>query len=497
VFSTALVYIIYVSGYIKLNYHIVNTIIGGNNMKFLSDDILLESDLAKELYNNFAKDLPIIDYHCHINPNWILEDKVFSDITELWLSGDHYKWRLMRNCGVDEKYITGDADSFEKFKAFCSCLPLCVGNPIYIWCHMELKTYFGYEGEINADTAKEIYDLTKKILNSPSFSARNIIKKSNVRLLCTTDDPADDLAAHKELAKQDLGFKVLPSFRPDKALNIELPDFCAYIKNLAKVSGIEIKTLDDLTKALENRLEYFAKNGCKVSDHGLTELVYEECSKKEAAAIFKKALKGSKVSDIQAKKFKTFMLLYFAKQYKKYDMAMQLHFNCLRNNNTTMFKKLGPDTGFDCINSSFEPNNLARLLNALASQDCLPKTIVYSLDPNDTRVINSIINCFQGDGIKGKVQSGAAWWFNDTKHGIYDHLSAVSEYSVLGNFIGMLTDSRSLTSYVRHDYFRRILCNFIARAVFAGEYPNNTYNLKKLIQNISYYNIKRYINIED
>jgi glucuronate isomerase len=465
-------------------------------MKFLSDDILLESDLAKELYQTYAKDLPIIDYHCHINPDWILEDKVFSDITELWLSGDHYKWRLMRNCGIDERYITGDADSFEKFKAFCSCLPLCVSNPIYIWCHMELKTYFGYDGEINADSAREIYDLTKKIMG-PSFSARNIIKKSNVQLLCTTDDPADRLSAHKELAKKDFGFKVLPSFRPDKALNIDSPDFCDYIQKLAVAAGTEINTLDDLAQALDNRLEYFVKNGCKVSDHGLTELVFEDCPQKEAAAIFKKALKGSQVSDLQVKKFKTYLLLYLANQYKKYDIAMQIHFNCLRNNNTVMFKKLGADTGFDCINSSFEPSGLVKFLDALQLTNSLPKTVIYSLNPNDTRIINTIINCFQGDGVRGKLQSGAAWWFNDTKHGIYDHLAAVSEYGVLGNFIGMLTDSRSLTSYVRHDYFRRILCSFIARGVSAAEYPDNPENLRALIQNISYYNIKRYINIED
>lgn len=311
-------------------------------------------------------------------------------------------------------------------------------------------------------------------------------------------NPSDDLAAHNKLSQtKGLGFKVLPSFRPDKALNIESPGFAAYISALAEASKIEIKTLDDLLDALSKRLEFFAQNGCKVSDHGLTEFIYSECSPKEAAAIFKKGLKGGKVIGEQAQKYKTFLLLYLAKLYKRYDMAVQLHYNCLRNNNSKMFYRLGIDTGFDSINSSYKIERLAKFLDKLESQDSLPKTIVYSLDPNDNRAINTIINCFQSAPVKGKMQSGAAWWFNDTKSGIYEHLTAVSEYGVLGNFIGMLTDSRSLTSYVRHDYFRRILCNFIARAVLAGEYPQNPDNLKALIQNISYYNIKQYLGLND
>lgn len=427
----------------------------------------------------------------------ILEDKVFSDITEIWLSGDHYKWRLMRNCGICEKYITGEADSFEKFRAFCGCLPLCINNPIYIWCHMELKFYFGYEGEINRDSAREIYDLTKKMLASPDFSARNIIRKSNVQLICTTDDPADDLRAHKQLAnEQNLGFRVLPSFRPDKVLNIDAPKFLEYIQTLGNAAEIDIKSLNDLMEALKVRLEYFVQNGCKISDHALPEYIYEECEAEEAALIFKKALKGKKIDDIQTQRYKTFLMLYLGKLYKKYNIAMQLHYSSLRDNNSPMFKKLGPDTGYDSINSSKEPYRLAKFLDKLQSSDNLPKTIIYSLDPNDNRLLNSIINCYQGDGIKGKLQSGSAWWFNDTKDGIYDHLTSISEYSVLGNFIGMLTDSRSFTSYVRHDYFRRILCNFIAKIVLAVEYPNNPENLKTLIQNISYHNVKNYLEID-
>jgi glucuronate isomerase len=466
-------------------------------MKFLNDDLLLESDLAKELYQNYAKDLPIIDYHCHINPYWILEDKVFSDITEIWLSGDHYKWRLMRNCGIDEEFITGTAGSFEKFEAFCSCLPLCINNPIYIWCHMELKFYFGYEGEINRDSAREIYDLTKKALALKEYSARNIIRKSNVQVLCTTDDPADDLQAHKSLAgEQNLGFRVLPSFRPDKALNIDALKFLEYIKTLGKAADIDIASLDNLMEALKVRLEYFVQNGCKVSDHALPEYFYEDCQEKEAAQIFEKALKGEKIDNCQTQKYKTFLMLYLAKLYKKYNIAMQLHYNSLRDLNSQMSKKLGPDTGYDSINTSSAPCRLSKFLDKLQSSDNLPKTIIYSLDPNDNRLINSIINCYQGSGIKGKLQSGSPWWFNDTKDGIYDHLTAVSEYSVLGNFIGMLTDSRSFTSYVRHDYFRRILCNFIAKIVLANEYPNSPNNLKTLIQNICYYNVKNYLEID-
>lgn len=465
-------------------------------MNFLDDNILLTSPLAIELFNDYAKNLSVIDYHCHINQSLILQNKSFANITELWLYGDHYKWRLMRNCGVDEKYITGNATDFEKFEAFAKCLPFCIGNPIFIWCNLELKKYFGYSGEINGDTAKYIFDMTKEKLSMPDFSVRNIIKKSNVELICTTDDPIDDLTAHKLLA-QDLNFntKVLPTFRPDKAVHIENAGFCDYLKSLEKVCNKTINSINDLCNVLELRLNYFIKANCVITDHALNNFIFENCSDAEADEILCKALKGENITDTESEKFQTYVMLFLSKLYVKNNMVMQLHFNCLRNNNSLMFKKLGPDTGFDCINSSANAYKLVNFLNALAIENNLPKTIIYSLDPADDKLINTVINCFQGSGIKGKLQHGSAWWFNDTKYGMKEHFKTLSEYSVLGNFIGMLTDSRSFTSYIRHDYFRRLLCNYIAKQVENGEYPHNIKNLKMLVENVCYNNIKNYLSV--
>lgn len=462
-------------------------------MEFLSDDILLTSQLAKDLYRSYARDLPIIDYHCHIDPKDILQDRKFENITQLWLYGDHYKWRLMRNCGADERFITGGADDFQKFEAFARCLPRCIGNPIYVWCHMELKGYFGYEGEINGSTARRIFDFTKEKLASSEFSVRNIIRRSNVEIICTTDDPADDLSAHIQLKREEnLGFKVLPSFRPDRAIHVEKKDFPRYVEKLQAASGVKIDGIESLKEALLKRLDFFHRQGCKVSDHALDSYIYRECGDAEAERIFQKATARQPLDELEVEKFQTYMLLFLAKKYAGYGMAMQLHYNCLRNNNSVMSRKLGSDTGFDSINSSRSPVKLARLLDALYEEGCLPKTIVYSLDPNDDKLINTIINCFQSEAV-GKLQHGSAWWFNDTKCGIASHLATLAEYSVLGNFIGMLTDSRSFTSYIRHDYFRRLLCDFVANQVNNGEYPNNKENLKTLIDNICYYNVKNYL----
>lgn len=462
-------------------------------MEFLTDNILLTSSLAMQLYKDYAKSMPIIDYHCHIDQQLILEDKKFNDITELWLSGDHYKWRLMRNCGVEEKFITGNASAREKFRAFAACMPQCIGNPIYIWCHLELKTYFNITLDISPQTADEIFDRTKKLLSGDNFSAQNIVRKSNVEAICTTDDPIDNLSVHKKLATQDLGFKVLPTFRPDKALNIELPGFCDYIKALEGASGIDISGIQSLKDALRTRLNFFIENGCRISDHALGGFTYAECSEAEADAIFTAALGGEgKMRANDAEKYRTFVLLYLAKLYHDNDMVMQLHFNCLRNNNSKMHSLLGPDTGFDCINSSAAPHKLVKFFDSLHTENSLPKTIVYSLDPQDDKLINTIINCFQGGG-KGKMQHGSAWWFNDTEYGMRAHIKTLAEYSVLGNFVGMLTDSRSFTSYVRHDYFRRILCDYVANQVNAGKYPSGQGQLQKLIQDICYNNIKNYL----
>lgn len=461
-------------------------------MKFLDDNLLLDSELAVLLYNDFAADLPIIDYHSHLSPKEIAEDKRFYNLTELWLKGDHYKWRLMRNCGVSEKLITGDASDKDKFIAFASVLPHCIGNPIYIWCHLELKKYFGITQDINPETANDIYTLTEKMMKEKPYTARYFISTSNVELLCTTDDPLDDLKYHKQIAADNkVKFKVLPTFRPDKALNIEADGFVDYIKAL---TGKKKPNLDDIISSLSKKLDFFCENGCFISDHALKNYTFADCCKFEAEDIAEKALNGEYLSEHEVEQYKTFILLFLAAEYSKRNMAMQLHFCCIRNNNTNMFDSLGPDTGFDAINASTAPHKLASFFNELEKDGMLPKTIIYSLDPNDDKVINSVINCFQG-GLRGKLQHGAAWWFNDTKFGMQSHLKTLSEYSVLGNFIGMLTDSRSFTSYVRHDYFRRIVCSHVADFVNIGEYPPNMNMLKTLVKGICYHNVKVYITL--
>ncbi len=461
-------------------------------MNFLDDNLLLESDLAVSLYNDYAKDMPIIDYHSHLSPQEIADDKKFYNLSELWLKGDHYKWRLMRNCGVDEKYITGDAADKEKFIKFAEILPLCIGNPIYIWCHLELKKYFNISGEINEETASDIFDKTAAMMKDGSYSAQKLIKGSNVSLLCTTDDPLDDLKWHKQIASSGFPVKVSPTFRPDKAINIDKAGFADYVKNL---TGKKKPALDNILSALSAKLDYFQNAGCFISDHALDNYTFMDCCRFEAEEIVENAINGEYLSKEEVEQYKTFILLFLAKEYSRRNMAMQLHFCCQRNNNTPMFERLGPDTGFDSINSSRDPHKLVAFLNMLESENTLPKTIIYSLDPGDDKLINTIINCYQGSGIKGKIQHGSAWWFNDTKFGMKSHLKSLSEYSVLGNFIGMLTDSRSFTSYVRHDYFRRILCNHIAECVNCGEYPENIPALKKLTQDVCYNNVKKYFEV--
>lgn len=465
-------------------------------MNFLSDNFLLDSELSQRLYHEYAKSLPIIDYHSHVVPQMIADDAKLGTITSLWLGGDHYKWRLMRNCGIDEKYITGDADDRAKFRAFASIMPLLIGNPMYVWCHLELKRYFDCNEPLCSDNADEIYDLCNEKLAQDSFSVKNIIKRSGVELLCTTDDPIDDLSSHKKIADdKSFDVKVLPTFRPDKALGITNNGFTDYITALSSVSGININNIEALTSALIKRLDFFVDNGCFITDHGLTDYTFADCDEETADAIFKKALIGQVITAEEAEQYQTYLLCYLGVQYAKRKLTMQLHVSCLRNPNSASYKALGPDTGFDTINSSTKPIKLARLLDALNRKGMLPKTIVYSLDPSDNRLIESIINAFQGDGIKGKLQHGSAWWFNDAKFGITDHLEALAEDGVMGNFIGMLTDSRSFVSYTRHEYFRRILCRFIAKQVETGEYPNDEKSLKTLVQGISYHNAKKYFGI--
>ena len=463
---------------------------------FLNENFLLSTETAKKLYHTYAESLPIIDYHCHVSPREIYEDKRFSDMTEIWLGGDHYKWRLMRSNGVDEYYITGNAPAYEKFLKFAEALPKAIGNPMYHWCHLELKRYFGYDGILNAETAPAVWELCNKKLAEPSMSARGIIKQSGVKFIGTTDDPIDNLEYHKLIA-EDKTFDtiVAPSFRPDKALNIDKAGWLDYIGKLSEVSGVEITDLCSLKAALSKRIDYFAAHGCRASDHGLDHMVYAVRSEDEINDVIRRGLAGETVSAFEAGTLKTELLVHCAKEYVRVGFAMQLHYNCLRNPNSAMFAKIGPDTGFDCIGPDNGSRRLAQLLDHLYREESLPRTIIYSLDASDNAFIDTIIGAFQGTEVPGKLQHGSAWWFNDNKQGMRDQLISLANLSLLGNFVGMLTDSRSFLSYTRHEYFRRILCALIGEWVENGEYPNDDKALGEIVGGICYENAKRYFNM--
>ena len=462
--------------------------------RFLSENFLLNTQTARKLYSEYAASMPIIDYHCHVNPREIYEDKKFENITQLWLSGDHYKWRLMRSNGVDEYYITGDAPEKEKFFKFAEMLPKAIGNPMYHWCHLELKNYFGFEGTLSAKTADEVWELCNEKLKN--MSVRSIIKDSNVAFIGTTDDPVDSLEYHKLIA-EDNSFDtvVAPSFRPDKALNIDKAGWREYIAKLSEVSGIEIVSLDTLKRALSGRIEYFNENGCRASDHGLDFMIYAEATDAEIDALLARGLAGEKISTSEAEALKTELLLHCAREYARLGWVMQLHYNCLRNPNTRMFEKLGPDVGFDTIGANNGSAKLARVLDRLYYEGALPKTIIYSLDPGDNASIDTIIGAFQGTEARGKIQHGSAWWFNDNKQGMRDQLISLANLSLLGNFVGMLTDSRSFLSYTRHEYFRRILCALIGEWVENGEYPDDDEQLGEIVSGICYRNAKEYFKL--
>ncbi len=460
---------------------------------FMDEDFLLGTKTAKTLYHNYAEKMPILDYHCHISPMEIATDKHFNNITEVWLSGDHYKWRLMRAFGVDEKYITGDASDKEKFFAFAKILGKSIGNPVFHWAHLELKRYFDYHGVLNENTAEEVWTLCNKKLEEKEMSVRGIIKKSGVTLICTTDDPIDDLRWHDEIRKdEEFDVVVAPAWRPDKAMNIEKDDFVSYLNKLSDVSGIKIDSFAELKKALRNRLDYFASKGCTVTDHGMNYAMYVPASETEIEAIFHKKLSGNVLSEEEVLKYQTAFLLFEGEEISKRRWVMQLHFGCKRNNNTLMFDKLGPDTGYDSINAYHPLSELADFLNALRIRDSLPKTILYSLNPNDLPVINTIAACFNESPTPSKIQQGSAWWFNDTKLGMEAQLKSVAETGNLSGFVGMLTDSRSFTSYTRHEYFRRILCNYLGNLVEEGEFPEDYDILGEIVKDISYNNAVRY-----
>ena len=460
--------------------------------RFMDADFLLSTETAKRLYHETAEQLPIIDYHCHLSPKEIAEDKRFSSITELWLGGDHYKWRLMRSFGIEERYITGDASDREKFRAWAQTLGTAIGNPLYHWSHMELMEYFGYDGVLNEQTADAVFDLCNEKLKEPDFSARNLILRSNVEALCTTDDPADSLEWHKQIADSGFAVKVLPSFRPDKALGIEKPDWASYLDTLETAAQMEIGTFADLCEALRRRADVFDALGCRVSDHGLAAVPYASASSETVEAIFQKRREGETLTAQETAQFKMALLLFLGRTYAKLGWVMQLHFGVLRDNAKRVYAALGPDAGIDSIGDAVSISDLAAFLNALDETDELPKTILYSLNPNDNTALATVMGAFQRGGTKGKLQLGSAWWFNDHKDGIRNQLSAFASEGHLATFVGMLTDSRSFLSYPRHAYFRRILCDLLGEWVENGEFPNDEKALDRIVRGISFDNARKY-----
>jgi glucuronate isomerase len=464
---------------------------------FMDEDFLLTNETAQKLYHEYAEHMPILDYHCHINPKEIAEDRKFDNITQVWLGGDHYKWRLMRSNGVDERYITGDAPDREKFQKWAETLALAIGNPLYHWSHLELKRYFGYEGTLNGQTAEEVWNLCNAKLQEDGMSVRNLIRQSDVRLLCTTDDPADTLEWHKMIAADEtFEVQVLPAWRPDRAMNLEKPDYKEYLARLGAASGIEITSFAALIEALKVRMEYFDANGCLVSDHGIDYVMYIPASEQEVEAIMAKRLAGDSVTKEEELKFKTAFMVAVGREYHRLGWVMQLHYGCKRNNNTHMFRKLGPDTGYDCIDNYAPAAQLADFMNALALTDELPKTILYSLNPADNEAIDTIMGCFQNSEAIGKIQHGSAWWFNDNKTGMTEQMVSLANLGMLSNFVGMLTDSRSFLSYTRHEYFRRILCNLLGTWVENGEYPADYAALEQIVKGISFNNAVRYFGFD-
>lgn len=464
--------------------------------QFFGQDFLLANRTGRELYHRVAEDLPVVDYHSHIDPREIALDRVFTNPSQLWLSHDHYKWRLMRAAGVDEAWITGDVDDFGKFEQWAGTLEKAAGNPLYAWTHMELKRFFGYSGQLNGRKAREVWDLCMEKIGS-GIPASAFLAQSNVRLLCTTDDPVSDLAWHqKSRTEQGKSFRMLPTFRPDRIAAPEKADYPAYLKELSLVSGIDIGDFDTLRKALEQRMDLFSANGCRISDHGLTDFRFRPWDEAEIDRIIQARREGAAISEEQRQTYVSAVLNFLAASYAKRGWAMQLHLGVSRNVNSAMFERLGADSGFDCIGGGVSWRDVARFLDRLQSENALPRTVLYSIDPKDNAAIDTLIHCFPMPGSPSWVQHGAPWWFNDHREGIRRHLSSLASQGLLGAFIGMLTDSRSLLSYVRHDYFRRILCDYIGGLVEGGEYPGDPELLENLVKDISYRNCLSYFGLE-
>lgn len=461
--------------------------------QFMDEDFLLSNEVAKKLYNDYAKDMPIFDYHCHLIPAEIAGDKKYNNITEIWLYGDHYKWRAMRSFGIDEKYITGDSTDFEKFQAFAKTMPYLIGNPIYHWSHLELKRYFGVTETLNEKNAEKIWNQCNEVIKSNGFTAKKLIMNSNVKYIGTTDDPADDLRYHQEIAKdKNFTCEVRPAWRPDKAVKIGNEGFAEYIKVLGATENTEITSFNELLEVLKKRLQFFVDNGCTITDHAMDRVYFRDTTEEEVDGILKKALRGEKLTQEEIEKYSTLIMVKLIEMYHGHGMVLQLHIGALRNNNTRMFKKLGPDTGFDSIDDGEVAQSLSRLLDTLDSEDKLPKTILYCLNPRDNEVLATMLGNFQGGGIAGKIQFGSGWWFNDQKDGMIRQMTALSQLGLISKFVGMLTDSRSFLSYTRHEYFRRILCNYLGELVENGEYPCDMEVLGSVVQDICFNNANKY-----
>ena len=452
-------------------------------MSFINNDFMLRNETAKKIYHEFAEGMPIIDYHCHLPIQMISENKKFKNACELFLGGDHYKWRQIRTNGVDERYITGDADDYDKFMEFAKTMPFLIGNPLYHWTHLELKRYFGIDEILSEKTCESIWNRVNECLQDDSFRPQQLILKSNVEVVCTTDDPVDSLEYHRELK----GFKtkILPAFRPDKAVEISKETFIPYMEKLG------VKTYSQLIEKLTEKINFFHENGCRVSDHALE---YVPCAQGDADKVFEKRINGDPITKNEEDIFRTAVLKHCAKEYTRLGWAMQLHIGALRNNNTKMFNKLGPDTGYDSLNDLNIADGLAGFMDCLEIDDCLPKTILYTLNPKDNYVLATIMGCFQSGSVRSKIQFGSGWWFNDQRDGMEGQMKALANLGMLSRFVGMLTDSRSFVSYPRHEYFRRIFCSLIGEWVENGEYPCDMDSLEKIVKGVCYENAKNYFN---
>lgn len=466
--------------------------------KFMGEDFLLSNPTSNALFENYAKNTPIIDYHCHLVPAEIAENKQFSNITEAWLYADHYKWRAIRACGFEEKYVTGgkDVSDYDRFLAWAKTMPSLIGNPLYHWTHLELQRFFGFYEPLSENNAQKVWEHCNSRLAAGNMGAKDLIKASNVKVICTTDDPADTLEYHKKIAA-DKSFetKVYPAFRPDKAVNIEKNGFKEYIhEKLESAYGSKIDNLDELCKSFVSRLDFFESLGCKTSDHGMDYVPFAKCSAKEADRVFKKAMSGDALTALEADEYKTYILTFFAGEFAKRGWVMQIHYGVVRNNSDKNFKGLGPDTGFDTIAGHDCIRNILMLLNEFENCGSLPKMVFYSLNPIENAQIDAAVGCFQGnnEGIKSKIQHGSAWWFNDHLEGMRAQLKSFASIGVLANFVGMLTDSRSFLSYPRHEYFRRILCDYIGCMIENGEYPADLETAGKIVEDISFNNANKF-----